>query len=480
MDFRKGVLFSLIAQYSSFFFQLGTGVVLSRLLSPEDFGKVAAITVIITFFNTISNLGIGAAIIYNKEIDSKDLTIYFYITVVLASILALVFIVTTYYLDIYYFDNDFYSMGIYLSLNVFFSTISIVPLSQLQKQGHFKKIAYIMSLAALVSGIFSIGSAAIGLGYQSLLILTICTTLVQFLGYALTAKLRTILGYSSFERKDITASFKKISQFSFYNFGFHLINYFSRNLDTLLIGRFFGREALGFYDKAYKLMQYPVQAIGPVFSPVIQAAYGGRSKEDIYSLYERLTHTLLLLGIPLSVFSYFNSEDIIYLMYGSQWGRTVPVFQVFSCTIWLQIVFNISGAFFLAAGDTRRFFYFGIYNAGVIVSSILIGVLSSDIVKLSIWVSGGYIVGLFLIQYFVVSLILKKNLYSYYRIFFKPVIIGFLMAGGFLLIGNGYFNSIFVRLLFNTLFALMVYLVGLYITGEYKLLRNYQLFRFGK
>lgn len=358
MDFKKGVLFSLIAQYSSFFFQLVTGVILSRILSPEDFGKVAAITVFITFFNTISNLGIGGAIIYNKEIDHKDLTIYFYITIVLASVLALAFIVTTYYLDTYYFDNDFYNMGVYLSLNVFLSTISIVPLSQLQKQGHFKQIAYIVSLAALISGIISIGSAMIGLGYQSLLILTICNTLIQFLGYILASKLGTVLADSNFVLKDMVPSFRKISQFSFYNFGFHMVNYFSRNLDTLLIGRFFGRESLGFYDKAYRLMQYPVQAIGPIFSPVIQATYGGKSKEEIYTLYERLTHILLLLGIPLSVFSYFNSENIIYLMYGSQWGKTIPVFKVFSCTIWLQIIFNISGAFFLAAGDTRRFFLF--------------------------------------------------------------------------------------------------------------------------
>lgn len=75
-------------------------------------------------------------------------------------------------------------------------------------------------------------------------------------------KLKINKGYSY-------SSIKKIQNYSSFQFLFNFINYFTRNLDNILIGKFLGASTLGYYDKSYKLMLYPVQNLTNVITPVL-------------------------------------------------------------------------------------------------------------------------------------------------------------------------------------------------------------------
>ena len=67
----SGVFYTAIAKYSGIVISLAVTAVLSRLLSPDDFGIVAIATVIISFFSIFTDMGIGAAVIQNKELTPK-------------------------------------------------------------------------------------------------------------------------------------------------------------------------------------------------------------------------------------------------------------------------------------------------------------------------------------------------------------------------------------------------------------------------
>ena len=80
-ELLSGVFYTAIAKYSGIVLNLGIAGILSRLLSPEEFGVVAIATIIISFFNIFSDLGIGAAIIQNKTLDQEDLSHIFSFTI---------------------------------------------------------------------------------------------------------------------------------------------------------------------------------------------------------------------------------------------------------------------------------------------------------------------------------------------------------------------------------------------------------------
>ena len=80
-ELLSGVFYTAIAKYSGILISLIITGVLARLISPDKFGIVAVVTVITFFFSIFSDLGIGAAIIQNKELQQKDLNQLFSFTV---------------------------------------------------------------------------------------------------------------------------------------------------------------------------------------------------------------------------------------------------------------------------------------------------------------------------------------------------------------------------------------------------------------
>ncbi len=86
-EFASGVFFTSIAKYSGLIIQIGITVVLARLLTPTDFGIVAIATVLIQFFATISEAGIGPAVIQKKDLSNSELESIFSFTLIIGLLL---------------------------------------------------------------------------------------------------------------------------------------------------------------------------------------------------------------------------------------------------------------------------------------------------------------------------------------------------------------------------------------------------------
>ena len=70
-EFKKGVLYSAIGKYSNVIVQLLVQAILSRLLTPKEYGVVAIVNVFLIFFQMLADFGIGPAIIQNKKLTKK-------------------------------------------------------------------------------------------------------------------------------------------------------------------------------------------------------------------------------------------------------------------------------------------------------------------------------------------------------------------------------------------------------------------------
>lgn len=263
----SGVFFTAIAKYSGMIISLVVAGILSRLIPPNEFGIVAIATVIITFFGIFTDVGISPAIIQDKELTEKDNSNIFSFTVWSGVILAFFFFLSSWFIAYYYEDDS--NLRIIcqlLSINLLFASSNIVPNALLYKAKEFKFIAIRSFFVQITGGIIAIVAAQMGAGLYALIINPIFSSILLF-----------AISYRKYPQKiSLTfglVSIRKIFSFSSYQFLFNVINYFSRNLDKLMIGKFIGMDSLGYYEKSYRLMMLPIQNITHVVSPVMHPVF---------------------------------------------------------------------------------------------------------------------------------------------------------------------------------------------------------------
>ncbi|MDD4404957.1 MAG: lipopolysaccharide biosynthesis protein [Parabacteroides sp.] len=376
----SGIFYTAISKYAGIFISLIVSAILARLLSPDEFGVVAVATVIITFFGIFTDLGISPAIIQNKELTDKDLSNIFSFTIVGGILLSVLFFLSSWLIGKYYKSETLIVICQLLSINLLFSALNIVPNALLYKDKMFRYIAVRSLAVQFIGGILSVIAALAHAGLYALIINPIFSSICIFI-ISYRKKPQHICFTPGLE------SIKKIRSFSSYQFLFNVINYFTRNLDKLLIGRYMGMGELGYYEKSYRLMMLPLQNITHVISPVMHPVFS-EMQNDLSKLatsYERIIRILAYIGFPLSVLLYFTSTEITLILFGDQWIKSIAPFQILALSVGIQIIMSTSGSIFQAANDTKTLFVCGLFSATLTVSSLLIGIFVFNTLEAISW-----------------------------------------------------------------------------------------------
>lgn len=390
-EFVSGVLFTAAAKYSNIIVSLVVSAILARLLTPEDFGIITIATVILTFFAIISDLGIATAIVQNKELTKSDLDHIFSFTSYLGLFVSLIFFIFSPQITRYYEVDSLLNVCKFLSVNLLFSSLNIVPNALLLKAKRFKFIAVRTVVIHAVFGVVSVVSALNGFGMYALLITPIGSSIAIFVVNYIQTPL-------TFNPKIERCSIAKISAYSTYQFLFTIINYFSRNLDNLLIGRYIGVVDLGYYDKSYRLMMLPLSNIPHVITPVLHPLLSEHQsdREYIFSAYLKLLKLLAYIGFPLSVFLYFEASDLILLIFGDQWRASIPIFEILSISVAPQILSATFGSIFQSTNETKKLFFIGSVNAVVSVTAIVVAIVAyGDIKHVAMFICAAFYINVF-------------------------------------------------------------------------------------
>ena len=217
-NFAKDVVYSGISKYSTIIIALIVTAVLSRILTPSDFGVVAIATVFITFFTLLSDFGIAAAIVQFKDLTKIDISNIFGWSFWLAVLLSSVFFLCAPFIASFYDNPLLNTICRLLSLQIFFATLNIVPNALLLKEKKFNVIAIRTLSIQIVCGTTAVVGALNGLGIYALLINPIVGIFINLVVNVVYMKL-TIRLFPEFE------PLKKILLFSIFKFLFNFINY---------------------------------------------------------------------------------------------------------------------------------------------------------------------------------------------------------------------------------------------------------------
>ena len=333
-ELASGVFYTSIAKYAGIVVTLVVTGILSRLFTPEQFGVVNIATVVIAFFAIFSDLGIGPAVIQHKNLDRHDLGGIFSLSVWSGAVMALLFFAAAGTIASLYGDSQVLRNVLrILALNLFFAAANIVPNALILKEKRFRFAAMRSLTVQIAGGTAAIAAAYAGAGIYALTINPVFSSLmllaINYRQNPLPLRLRP-------GRKALG----KVFSFSAYQFSFNLINYFTRNLDKLLIGKYMGMSPLGFYEKSYRLMMLPLQNIAYVISPVMHPIFS-EMQHDLKQLgasYLKVVRLLAFIGLPLSAVLFFTAQELVLIIFGDQWEPSVPVFRILALSVGIQIV----------------------------------------------------------------------------------------------------------------------------------------------
>jgi len=351
----RGAGATVFSQMSIFGIQMIGTIVLARLLTPSDFGLLAMVTAFSFLFQNFGLRGFTEATIQSDTLDHEKISTLFWIQVALSVGITLLFIGLSPLIAWFYGDGRLVGIAVVIGLSFIFNALSTQHLALLQRNMHFYRVAGNEVIATILTQVVSIAFALWGWGYWALVARRV-TPFVAMAGGAWVL-CRWVPGLP--RRRSGIGPLMKFGMNTYGNFA---TNYFSRNLDKVLLGWRYGAQALGHYERAYYLFVMPVNQLTNPLTAVAVAALS-RLRDDsekFRTYYLKGVSVLALIGMPLSAILTLSGKDLLLFLLGSQWREAGEVFSIFGPAIGITLIYATHGWLHLALGRADRWFRWGI------------------------------------------------------------------------------------------------------------------------
>ena len=319
----KNIGWSGISQIVRLISQFAITAILARLLTPKEFGLIAMVVIFTNFIAIFREAGLAKALIQHDGLTEEHLSSMFWIIILIGFILAAILSGLAPAIANFYKEDRLVLITIILASTFFISSFGSVQNSLLLKELNYKYVAIILTVADIISGAVAVALAFTGFGVWSLVYQQVVSSLlIGFFPWVFCRwKPKFLFRWGKV---------KELLGFGLNLTGFNLVNYFSRNLDNLLIGKFLGSTSLGYYNFAYQLMVFPLNnitsTIGDVMFPSLSIIK--KDKEKVRYAYLKATSYIAVLTFPLMIGLLAIAPQFIRVIFGSQWERSIFLVQI--------------------------------------------------------------------------------------------------------------------------------------------------------
>ncbi len=246
---KAKVIKSLIYKFTERFAVKGLGLVISillaRLLAPEAFGQVALLTVFTNLSLTLIEGGLNTALVQAKEVDDRDYSTVFYITLLLSAVMITVLWLCAPLISRFYESPDIIAPLRFYSFSMLLSAFNSIQVARMQREMRFKEMMYCNMSATIVSGILGIVMAYIGFGLWALVIYFFAQVAMSSIAMLFTLRW---LPRSPFSMD----SAKKLYGFGIKMLAASVITTLYNDIRPLIIGKKFSTASLAYYERGQR------------------------------------------------------------------------------------------------------------------------------------------------------------------------------------------------------------------------------------
>ncbi len=366
---KRGIAWALSSNIAIQSLSFGVGVVLARILAPADFGVFAVTSIFSGLAATVSNVGLGAAIVQRKEITEAHRRSMLAANLTSSALVVLVLNALAPWVG-GYFKNPVATPVLMLTAWSFLiNASSSVSFSMLSRELRFRALAQVEAVAAVVNGLVAIVFALRGFGVWAIAWGRIAEALVRAAILILTAGWRPRLAWDRRALGDLIGFGAGLT-------AKRIVNYAAANVDYFVIGRRLGATDLGYYTRAYSLMTLPLVQLSRVIMQVLFPAFS-RIQDDnarIIRAYSQVVTATSLVSFPFLMGLLLVAPAFVEVVYGAKWMPTVLPLQIMCLAGMMKSVSTFVGAIVDAKGKVvaevrRQLIYLGILVVGTLAGS---------------------------------------------------------------------------------------------------------------
>jgi PST family polysaccharide transporter len=365
---HSGVIF-IAMRGANVFVQLGTTILLARLLSPHDFGLVAIVFALLGFAPLLIDLGSTDASVQRTRIFHTDVSTLFCLNVAIATVLALVLVIASPYLASLYDEPALTGIAVASSLTFMMSALSAQHYALMRRAMQFRRIAVIEIVASLLSCVAAIVMAYTGWGYWALVTKAILAPSLSAVG--VWASCQWVPG-----QPQITPAVKEMLRFGLGVTGFTMTDQFARSTDRVVLGYFYGASSLGYYQNAFLLYD---NVLGLLTQPLHNVATSSLSKlknevEELKRSWRAALSSLTFLSSLAFAGLAVTGHDFVVILLGAKWEPAGPLLCIFAVRGIPHVAERTLGWLHVAAGRSDRWMRWGFFSAIVQLAALLAGV----------------------------------------------------------------------------------------------------------
>ncbi len=337
--------------------------ILARLLDKSDFGIMAIIFIVLGAIDVIRELGLTTAILYRQNITRKEYASLYWFNMLFNILLYAAIFLSSPFISYFYEDprlNEYLKlMGITILFTAIGNQYQLIETKNL----NFKYTSIVNIVANILSLLFAIILAYNGYGVLSL----IYSALLQYAFSNFIFLFNGIkkYGVSFYANFELAKPFLKIG---IYQTGSDIVNFFSKDIDVILIGKLFSVEILGGYNLAKQLARRPMGVFDAVLLKVLAPIfprYQSDNNKLIYFFDKLIRNTSIINVLMYGTLAIF-SQEVIVLFYGEKYIDFALIFQIYCLIVCVRSTMGFVAMLIIAKGKT---------NIGFIIN-IIVGILT--------------------------------------------------------------------------------------------------------
>jgi PST family polysaccharide transporter len=337
---------------------------LGRLLDPNDFGLVGMVTAFTGVLGLFRDFGLSAATIQCEVVTDAQTVTLFWINLGVGAALAALSLAFASPIAAFYHEPRLFAVTAVLGIGFLFNAAGIQHGVLLQRQMRFTALAVISTISLVVSAAIGICGAAAGLGYWALVAMSVAAPLFVTLGSWVTT------GWvPGMPRKG--APVRSMMRFGGAVTFNSLLGYAASNVEKILVGRFWGANAIGLYGRAYQLVSIPTNNLNSAAGEVAFAVLSRIQSDPL-----RLKHyfmkgysLILTITLPVSMVCAIFAPDIILVVLGPKWTQAVPIFRLLAPTIFISAIGNPLGWLLYSTGRVGRSIKMSLVSTPIMIAS---------------------------------------------------------------------------------------------------------------
>jgi PST family polysaccharide transporter len=364
----RGGLARLCSQGANFVLRLGSLMVLARLLSPKDFGLVGMVAAFTGVLGVFRDFGLSSATVQRATITEEQMSTLFWINILLGLLLMVVTFAIAPAIAAFYRIPQLFGITAILASGFLFNAAGIQHSALLQRQMRFIALAIISVVSSIVGIVIGIGGARAGYGSWALAVMTVASPLAATIGVWLSTGWvpgmpRRRVGIRSMMHFGGTLTLNG------------LVAHVAYSADKVMIGRFWGADAIGIYGRAQQLINIPTDGLNSSVGEVAFSALSRLQDDPIRLRSYFLKGFSLVLGLtlPITIACALFADDVVYCLLGPKWKDAAAIVRLLAPTIAILAIINPLGWLTYSLGLVARCLRIALVFAPIMIAGCAMG-----------------------------------------------------------------------------------------------------------